>query len=159
MAWFTLTQVKARVPTAIYSQLFDKDNSGVSGTIDTYAETCMGEALSMAKMRLGPAFPTDLNDGGAVVDEQVVGALVSLTLWCAIRYSPLATGDNKSPYRQAYEDAMALFDRMKQDTDRPTTSPGGRARPRANVNNTEESDGTPTQVFGRTRDRKDGSLF
>lgn len=159
MAWFTLTQVKARVPTAIYSQLFDKDNSGVSGTIDTYAETCMGEALSMAKMRLGPAFPTDLNDGGAVVDEQVVGALVSLTLWCAIRYSPLATGDNKSPYRQAYEDAMALFDRMKADTDRPTTSPGGRARPRAKSTNLVDANGMPTSVFARQRDGKDNTGF
>lgn len=158
MTWFTLSQVKARVPTSIYDQLFDKDNSGNSTTIDAYATTCMGEALSMAKMRLGPAFPTELDDG-ATVDEQVVGALVSLTLWCAIRYSPLSTGDNKSPYRQAFDDAMALFDRMKQDIDRPTTSPGGRARPRARTNNTEESDGTPTQVFGRTRDRKDGSLF
>lgn len=159
MTWFTLAQVKARVPTSIYNELFDKDNANNSTTTDAYATTCMGEALSMARMRLGPAFPTELDDGGTTVDEQVVGALVSLTLWCAIRYSPLSTGDNKSPYRQAYEDAMALFDRMKQDTDRPTTSPGGRARPRANVNNTEESDGTPTQIFGRARDRKDSSLF
>jgi hypothetical protein len=159
VTWATVASVKARIPATQYAQVFDPDNTGVSGTMDAYCTTCLAEALSMARMRLGPAFPTELDASGAVIDEQVIGAHVALTLWVAVRYSPLATGDHKSPYRQAYEDAMALFDRMKADTDRPTTSPGGRARPRAKSTNLVDANGMPTSVFARQRDGKDNTGF
>lgn len=159
MAWVTVAETKARMPLTAYMQAFDKDASASQVSADAFCLLCLTDAESIARMRLGPAFREDFGDDGTLLDVQVKSAVIALACWVAIKHTPLATSDPKSAYRTAMTDAMALFDRMKADTDRPQNAAVGRARPRASVRNLLDADGASTQAFGRARDGKDKTGF
>jgi len=158
-AWVSVAEVKARIPAATYTAVFDKDRTNDSPTTDAFCALCLTDAQSIAQMRLGGAFPVPLDEGGAVVDVQIKSAVIALALWVAVKHTALATNDPKSAYRTAITGPMGVPDGMKTDRDRPANSPGGRARPRARTSNLVDGDGVSTQAFGRARDRKDGSDF
>lgn len=155
--------IQARMSAQDYNRAFDRDGDGSSQKIAANVAQAIAEAQSWLNMRLGESLgPTvQLDAQGAVVDEFLKSHLCSVAIWSAVRYSPLAVGDPKSPYRQAYVDAEAFVERLRKDDGaRLQTSAAGRARPVASVSNLRGPDGlTPAGPFVRVADGKDGSGY
>jgi hypothetical protein len=162
MAYLTTADLQARMSAADYARAFDRDGDGDPTKIANNATQAIKEATSWINVRLGEAFGplVALDANGALVDEYVKSQLCAVAIWSAVRYSPLAVGDPKSPYRQAFLDAEAFVERLRKDDGaRLQTSAGGLAQPVARVANDITSDGTPTNPFARARDGLDGSGY
>jgi phage gp36-like protein len=158
VAYFTSSDIQARLAARDYLRVFDRDGNGVADA--AFVATCIAESQSELDMRLLASFPTPLDDNGALIDERIKGAGVAIALYAAVRYNPLATGDLASAYRQAYTDALEFLDRLrKDDGERLKTSAGGRALPRAANDNLQSADGVTTSPFSRAADLKDPSGY
>lgn len=130
--YITAADIQARVPAGTFALVFDREASGDAPSIAAFVAVCIAEAQSEWDMRVGSAFPGAFDENGALVDENIKGRLVAIALYVAVRYSPLATADGKSAYRQAYMDGLKFLDQLRTDNGaRVVTSAGGLAAPRA----------------------------
>lgn len=137
-----------------YARVWDRNGTG---TVDaTFAANMIAVAESTAYMTL--------NGGGAVtvpltgtVDAAVKVAIARLAIYEAARLHPSdGQGGTKTPYRQGYEDALALLKAWREDRMRPVTANDGeRSYPRVDVNPKTNTDGTAGGVYARANDGRD----
>lgn len=158
MSLITSTDISARLTADLYQKIFDKDRDGTADT--SFLATCISTAESQAMMRCRAAFRGETFDqAGGTVDEAIKGILVDLAVWQAVKLSPLQNGE-KTPFRQAYEDALKFLDQLaRDDRNRTVTSSVGRPSPRAEVRNGTNESGETTSPFRDVADGKSGSVF
>ena len=165
--YITYATIKARVSAELYVQAFDRDGDGTvtddeAGVDLDYINLCIADAQSIVDTELYDAFPDALNKDDAPVDVRIQSMMVGLALWCAVKYSPLATDDSKSPFRTFYKDAMELIKRVRAGLEvRPVAGdpPPTSRRRQHNVQNTTNADGTTTLPYTRVADGRDPSDF
>lgn len=158
MALITASDIQARMTTEAYDRVWDKDGTG---SVDSsFQAVCIASATSEARMRCGAAFPEDWETNGATPDVAIVDHVCALAIYKGVRLNPSA-GGQVSPYEKAYKEALDFFDRLsRDDRNRLRTSYGGRARPRADIENlTRAGDGVETNAYVRSADQKDPSGF
>lgn len=164
MTILVYADISNRMPNDAYVLAFDKDGDGVvttgsAGQDKDHIDACIATAEAHAQGYLKDAFPAGL-DQGTGVDAELRAALVMMAIFEAMRYSPLASGDNKSPYRQGWEDALALLDKIKKGVLRNIiTAAGAQSAFNPRVNNTTADDGAATNQWQRSADRKIRTLF
>jgi hypothetical protein len=166
MAYIAPTDIKKRIPTEVWLQLFDKDSDGTvnesSGVDYDALTTAITASQSVVDTELEVSYEEGLTANGGVVDERIKGAQVMIALYEAVRYGPLATGDEKSVYRQGNDDAIALLRKVrKADGVKVKTAAGGEspANRVGTVQNVIDKTGSYTATYNRVADRKDSSAF
>lgn len=129
--YITAADIQARTEAKAYARVFDRNGSGDAMEIAAFVATCIATAQSEWDMRVGSAFPGAFDADGHLVDEAIKGRLVAIALYEGVRYSSLATNDQKSAYRTPYTDALAFLDKLAKDNGaRLVTGAGGAALPR-----------------------------
>ena len=126
------SDISARLPSTTYAQLFDRNGNENAGEISTFATLCCSEAISEFEMCVGSAC-ADAIDAGLVTEVHIKGQLVRVACYKAIEGTPLATGDEKSPYVAAYKRIRADWEKLVKDQAQRLANGGGASQLVVNV--------------------------
>lgn len=167
MPYIGPADIRARVPSTIYVQLFDMDQDGVvnesSGPDFAALTQAINASQSVVDTELIVGFPEGLAANGGVVDERIKGAQVQVALYEAVRYGPLADGSASSVYRAGYDDAIRMFARLrKADGINAVTGANGAPSTKrvGEVQNTiNDAYNKNTDSFSRVANGRDPSVF
>lgn len=158
MAIIDATYLQRLVSTEEYARIFDRN---ATGTIDaTAVASCIAIAESQGLVLLNGGRAVTLPLTGTI-DEAVKVSFARMALYEAVRFTASdGAGAVKSPYRQAYEDAIAFLKAVKTDEVRPVTmNDGERPFPRANAVGLLNTDGNIGGVFVRAAGGSDRTGF
>lgn len=156
----TSADIQSRVPPDDYLKMFDRDRDGTPDA--PVLATCINTGDSKVRMRTQAYFGgVALDDPHGAVDEAIKDCVVAYACECAVIYNPLYSDRDAAPFRAAAKRADEFLDRLaRDDRNRVVTAAGGRARPRAVLDNAVGSDGvTPTNPFNRAADGSDRTGF
>lgn len=162
----TADSLRARVTPDVWVQLFDRDDDGtvdeLSGPDAAALNAAIAAAQSIVAAELSHAYPSGFDASGGTMDAAVTVAAVQIALYEAVRYSPLATGANDSPYRVGYNDAIAMLKRYRTGLEARLTQAASGVGPTFNDGRTGglvDESGKPRRRFGYSHDNSEGSDF
>lgn len=158
MALIDAAFLQGIMSTEDYNRVFDRNGSGTADA--TFITNAIAAAESQAYLILngGGNIVLPLTAGGSTVDRGILVAIARMALYEASRYHPSdGQGGQKDPYRQGYEDAVALLNDLKRDRQRAVTANGGaRSYPRPEYTPTRPNpDGNDGPVWQRVETWRD----
>lgn len=124
MPIITPSDIQARIPTTTYNEIFDRNNTANATEISNFATLCCSEAISEFEMCVG-CVAADAIAAGLVTEEHVKGQLSRVACYKAIEGTPLATGDDKSPYVAAYKRIREDWKALVKDNAQRLANGGG----------------------------------
>lgn len=158
MALINAAFLQGIMSTEDYNRLYDKNGTGTADA--TFVGLTIDAAESQAYLILngGGNIIVPLDADGSTVDRGILVAVARMALYEASRYHPSdGQGGQKDPYRQGYEDAVALLNDLKRDRQRAVTANGGeRSFPRPEYTPTRPNpDGNEGPVWQRVETYRD----
>lgn len=138
-----------------FARVFDRNGTGSYDA--TFLDGCIAVAESTAQMTLNGGASIQPIPLQGVLDEGVKILLARMAVYEGVRmHTSDGMGGTKSPYRQAYEDALAALTAIRNDQMRfITTNSGARSFPRADVTSIRNTDGNIGGVYNRADSGKD----
>lgn len=142
MPYCTITDIQNRAGGEAALRAFDRDGDGTVDTAAVNAAIAWADAIIDSKLAASHGAP--FTGTPPVVVRELS---IDLALYRVASGYPGATGSTKSPYRQGYEDAMALLRDLGKD--RAARLPTGTPEPFASGTSYVSDVATP---FGNTLD-------
>lgn len=148
--------VTARLSTQAYTRLFAKNGGSTVDT--TFRDLCIAEANSRIRTLTRAAFPDGLYEDDDTLDPEVVGRGVDLV--CAIAASRHMSSDDNTAFAQRGRAAEQFFKDVNRAKDaQPPGSSTTPRKPRAEVVNTTNAAGDPSDPYNRAASGTDTTGF